>query len=56
MLLHGQETFEDYDSYGNFGEGEKAGKEAATTNRARIGDEYDCLWDCQAGNHFWSIL
>ena len=43
MLLHGQETFEDYDSCGIFGEGEKA----ATTNRARIGDEYDCLWDCQ---------
>ena len=38
---------EDYDSCGIFGEGEKAAEEAATTNRARIGDEYDCLWDCQ---------
>ena len=44
--MHGQETFEDYDSCGIFGEGKKS-EEAPKTNRARIGDEYDCLWDCQ---------
>ena len=45
ILLHGQETLEDYDSCGIFGdEGNRA---SYRPNRARIGDDYECLWDCE---------
>ena len=46
--MHGQETLEDYDSCGIFGEEEKTAEPNPTQqNRARIGDDYECLWDCE---------
>ena len=46
--MHGQETLEDYDSCGIFGEEENTTEPNPTKqNRARIGDEYECLWDCE---------
>ena len=41
--MHGQETLEDYDSCGIFGESE----ENLVNSRARIGDNYECLSDCE---------
>ena len=43
--MHGQETLEDYDSCGIFGDEQT--KPKYKPNRARIGDDYECLWDCE---------
>ena len=58
--MHGQETLEDYDSCGILGdEGNRANYRP---NRARIGDDYECLWDCEwqvnpffrSGDIYWT--
>ena len=45
ILRNEQETLEDYDSCGIFGEEDNRANYRA--NRARIGDDYECLWDCE---------